>query len=320
MIRLLKLYERFGIFLFILIGSVFLAVTTPTFLTGETILNIITQGTYGAIVGFGMTFAITSGGFDLSVETPMAMCSVFLALLIPTIGVVPAIPSAIAIASLIGVFNGVVIAKLKVSPLITTIATLSIMRGMSLIIAGGRQIVITERWFAIVGTGTTLGVPNPVLIMLALFLFFYIVLYHTPFGRHVSAVGSNEYSARISGINVDRVKILVYWIVALTAAVAGMIRTSQTLIGIPTMAPDFMLTALTVTILGGTSLAGGRGNLWGTLFAGVFISMIYYGLNLLDVQFFYQRLSLGAVLIIALFIDGVRNRFLEAAKARGVAV
>jgi ribose transport system permease protein len=320
MIKLLKLYEQFGIFLFILAGSVILMLATPTFLTRDTILNIVTQGTYGAIVGFGMTFAITSGGFDLSVETPMAMCSVVLALLIPLIGVISAIPAAIAFASLIGIFNGVIIAKLRVSPLITTIATLSIMRGMSLIVAGGRQIVITERWFAIVGTGRSLGIPNPVWIMLGLFIIFYVVLYHTPFGRHVSAVGSNEYSARISGINVDRVKILVYWIVALTAAVAGMIRTSQTLIGIPTMSPDFMLTALTVTILGGTSLSGGRGNLWGTLFAGIFIAMIYYGLNLMDVAFFFQRLALGGVLILALFIDGVRKRYLEAAKARGVIV
>ena len=104
------------------------------------------------------------------------------------------------------------------------------------------------------------------------------------------------------------------------ASIAGTIRTSQTLIGIPTMSPGFVLVAITVTILGGTSLSGGKGNLWGTLFAGVFISMIYYGLNLIGVQIFYQMLSVGLVLIFALFIDGIRNRYLEAAKAKGIKV
>jgi ribose transport system permease protein len=320
MIRFLKLYEKFGIFFFIVAGSIFLSIAAPNFLRLNTILNIITQGTYGAIVGFGMTFAITSGGFDLSVETPMAMCSVFIAILIPKVGIPLAILFAIAIASCIGLFNGVIIAKLRVSPLITTIATLSIMRGASLIVAGGKQIVIKQKVFMELGTGTLAGIPIPIIIMLVLFVFFYFLLYHTAFGRHVSAVGSNEYSARISGINVDLVKIGVYWLVAITAAIAGTIRTSQTLIGIPTMSPDFMLVALTVTILGGTSLSGGRGNLWGTLFAGIFISMIYYGLNLLGVQIFYQMFSVGLVLIAALFIDGLRTRYLEVAKAKGIKV
>jgi ribose transport system permease protein len=133
-------------------------------------------------------------------------------------------------------------------------------------------------------------------------------------------VGSNENAARISGLNVNLIKVGVFMLVSVTAAVAGTIRTSQALIGIPTMSPGFVLVAITVTILGGTSLSGGRGNLWGTLFAGVFISMIYYGLNLLAVQIYYQMLSVGAVLIFALFIDGIRNRYLEAAKARGIKV
>jgi ribose transport system permease protein len=170
------------------------------------------------------------------------------------------------------------------------------------------------------GTGKTLGVPNPIYIMIFLFVFFYFLLYHTPFGRHISAVGSNENASRISGLKVDMIKILTFVLVSFTASIAGTIRTSQTLIGIPTMSPGFVLVAITVTILGGTSLSGGKGNLWGTLFAGVFISMIYYGLNLIGVQIFYQMLSVGLVLIFALFIDGIRNRYLEAAKAKGIKV
>jgi ribose/xylose/arabinose/galactoside ABC-type transport system permease subunit len=320
MVKFLKLYEQIGIFIFIVAASIFLSIASPHFLKGDTILNIVAQGTYGAIVGFGMTLAITSGGFDLSVDAVMALTSVFLSILIPLIEIPLAILISLIVASFVGLINGLIITKLKVNPLITTLAMMTIIRGVALIVAGGRQIVIHQKVFMEVGTGKTLGVPNPIYIMVVLFVLFYFILYHTPFGRHISAVGSNESAARISGLRVEMIKIFVFVLVSFTAGIAGTIRTSQTLIGIPTMSPGFVLVAITVTILGGTSLAGGRGNLWGTLFAGVFISMIYYGLNLIGVQIFYQMLSVGLVLILALFIDGIRTRYLETLKAKGIKV
>ncbi len=320
MVKFLNLYEKIGIFIFIVTGSVILSIASPHFLEGDTILNIVTQGTYGAIVGFGMTLAITSGGFDLSVDAVMALTSVFLSILIPLIGIPLAILISLIVASFVGLINGLIITKLKVNPLITTLAMMTIIRGVALIVAGGRQIVIHQKVFMEVGTGKTLGVPNPIYIMVVLFVLFYFILYHTPFGRHISAVGSNESAARISGLKVDLIKIFVFVLVSFTAGIAGTIRTSQALIGIPTMSPGFVLVAITVTILGGTSLAGGRGNLWGTLFAGVFISMIYYGLNMIGVQIFYQMLSVGLVLLFALFIDGIRSRYLEILKAKGIKV
>ena len=320
MIKFLKLYEKIGIFIFLVAGSIFLSIASPHFLQSDTILNIIAQGTYGAIVGFGMTLAITLGGFDLSVDAVMALTSVFLSILIPLIGIPLAIFISLIGACFVGLINGLIITKLRVNPLITTLAMMTIIRGVALIVAGGRQIVIHEKVFMEVGTGKLLGVPNPIYIMVVLFVIFYFILYHTPFGRHISAVGSNESAARISGLKVDLIKIFVFVLVSFTAGVAGTIRTSQTLIGIPTMSPGFVLVAITVTILGGTSLSGGRGNLWGTLFAGIFISMIYYGLNLIGVQIFYQMLSVGIVLILALFIDGIRGRYLETLKAKGIKV
>jgi ribose/xylose/arabinose/galactoside ABC-type transport system permease subunit len=320
MIKFLKLYEKIGIFIFLVAGTIFLSFASPHFLQGDTLFNVVAQGTYGAIVGFGMTLAITSGGFDLSVGAVMALTSVFLSILIPLIGIPLAILVSLIVASFVGFINGLIITKLKVNPLITTLAMMTIIRGVALIVAGGRQIVIHQKVFMELGTGKSLGIPNPIYIMVILFVIFYFILYHTPFGRHISAVGSNESAARISGLNVDLIKIAVFALVSFTAGVAGTIRTSQTLIGIPTMAPGFVLVAITVTILGGTSLAGGRGNLWGTLFAGIFISMIYYGLNIIGVQIFYQMLSVGIVLIVALFIDGIRRRYLEKLKAKGIMV
>jgi ribose transport system permease protein len=320
MIRFLKLYERFGIFLFIILGFVFLSFASPNFLKRDTLLNVIAQGTYAAVVGFGMTLAITSGGFDLSVESVMALSSVLLATFIPMLGIPLAILVALAAASFVGLLNGLVIAKLKVSPLITTLAMQTIVQGAALLVTSGKMVVIKEKQFMELGTGKTFGVPNQIYLMVLFFVIFYLILYHTPFGRKVSAVGSNETAARISGVNVDLVKVGVYILVAFTAGLTSVIRTSQALIGLPSMAAGFVLVVITVTILGGTSLAGGRGNLWGTLLAALFISMVYYGLNLINLQIFYQMLAVGLVLLLALFIEGLRVRYLQAAKAKGIKV
>jgi len=320
MIRFLKLYEKFGIFIFIVAGAVFLTIATPNFLKLDTILNIIAQGSYAALVGYGMMLALMSGGFDLSVESVMALVSVFLAILIPAIGIPLAILVSVLIGSVVGVINGVIISKLKVNPLITTLSMSTIIKGVALLVAGGRMIVIGQKQFMTIGTGKLLGIPIPIYIMVVFFAVFYLVVYRSPFGRHVAAVGSNESASRISGLDVDLVKIGVYVLVAFMAGVAGVIRTSQALIGMPSMSPGFVLVGLTVTILGGTSLTGGRGNLWGTLLAGIFVSMIYYGLNLINVQIFYQMLSVGLVLMLALFIEGLRVRYLIAAKAKGIKV
>ena len=320
MIRFLKLYEKFGIFIFIFIGAVFLSIATPNFLKLDTILNIIAQGSYAALVGFGMTLAITSGGFDLSVESSMGLASVVLAILIPVAGIPLAILGGVVAATCVGLLNGLIIAKLKVNPLITTLGMATIIKGVALLVTSGKMIVIKQREFLAIGTGKILGIPNPIYIMVAFFAVFYFVVYRSSFGRHVAAVGSNESAARISGVNVDAVKIGVYALVALTAGLASVMRTSQALIGMPSMAPGFVLVVLTVTILGGTSLTGGRANLWGTMLASIFIAMIYYGLNLISLQIFYQMLAVGIVLMLALFIEGLRLRFLKAAKAKGIKV
>jgi ribose transport system permease protein len=320
MIRFLKLYEKFGIFIFIFVGAVFLSFATPNFLKLDTLLNIIAQGSYAAVVGYGMTLAVTSGGFDLSVESVMALTSVFLAILIPAIGIPMAILVALIVATSVGVLNGLIIAKLKVNPLITTLSMMTIIKGVALLVAGGKMIVILQKQFMTIGTGKLLGIPNPIYVMVAFFAVFYLVVYRSSFGRHVAAVGSNESAVKISGVNVDAVKIGVYALVALCSGLASVVRTSQALIGMPSMAPGFVLVVLTVTILGGTSLTGGRANLWGTFLAAVFVSMIYYGLNLINLQIFYQMLSVGTVLMLALFIEGLRLRYLKAAKAKGIKV
>ena len=320
MIKFLKLYEKIGIFILIIAASVFLAIVSPNFRHLDTILSIIQQGCYGAIIAFGMTFAITSGGFDLSVEAVMGLTSVIIAMLIPSLGFAGSIIIAILASCFVGLINGVLITKMGISPLIATLAMQVILRGASLLITSGRQVVISQKSFMLIGATEVFGIPTPIIYMVVLFAIFFILLNQTSFGRHVAASGSNEQAAKMSGLNVTLIKTIVYILVAFSASIVGIIRTSQALIGIPTMAPGFTLNVLTITILGGTSLAGGRGNLIGTLFAGVFISMIYYGLNLLNVQIFYQMLAVGITLLFALFIDGLRMRYLEVAKVKGIRI
>lgn len=321
MIKFLKLYEKIGIFILIVAASVFLAIVSPNFRNLNTILSIIMQGSYGAIIAFGMTFAITSGGFDLSVEAIMGFTSVIIAMLIPSLGFAGSIIIAILASCFVGFLNGVLITKVGISPLITTLSMQVILRGASLIITNGRQVVISQKSFMSIGASKVFNlIPTPIIYMVVLFAIFYLILNQTSFGRHVAASGSNEQAAKMSGLNVNLIKTVVYILVAFSASIVGVIRTSQTLIGIPTMAPGFTLNVLTIAILGGTSLAGGKGNLTGTLFAGIFISMIYYGLNLLNVQIFYQMLAVGIALLFALFIDGLRMKYLETAKVKGIRV
>ncbi|MEI7615186.1 MAG: ABC transporter permease [Actinomycetota bacterium] len=321
MVKFLKLYEKAGIFILIIAASIFLAIASPNFRNVDTILGIIMQGSYGAIIAFGMTFAITSGGFDLSVEAVMGLTSVIIAMLIPSLGFAGSIIIAVLASCFVGFLNGVLITKLGISPLITTLSMQVILRGASLIITNGRQVVIAQKSFMSIGASKAFGfLPMPIIYMAVLFAIFYIILNQTTFGRHVAASGSNEQASKMSGLNVSLIKTVVYILVAFSASIVGVIRTSQTLIGIPTMAPGFTLNVLTIAILGGTSLAGGKGNLVGTLFAGIFISMIYYGLNLLNVQIFYQMLAVGITLLFALFIDGLRMKYLETAKIKGIRV
>src|SRR5665811_740106 len=188
MVKFLKLYEKMGIFILIVAASVFLAIVSPNFRNMDTILSIIMQGSYGAIIAFGMTFAITSGGFDLSVEAVMGLTSVIIAMLIPSLGFAGSIIIAVLASCFVGFLNGVLITKLGISPLITTLSMQVILRGASLIITNGRQVVIAQKSFMSVGASKAFGfLPMPIIYMAVLFAIFYIILNQTTFGRHVAA-------------------------------------------------------------------------------------------------------------------------------------
>jgi ribose transport system permease protein len=202
-----------------------------------------------------------------------------------------------------GAANGVLISKGKVAPFIATLATMTVFRGLTLVYTEGKPITGLNEDFAMLGRGFFLEIPMPVIWMLVSFAVLYFLLRHTTFGRHVYALGSNEEATRLSGIRTSRVKILVYSISGLFAALSGIILTSRLNSAQPTAGTAYELDAIAAVVLGGTSLAGGRGWIVGTLIGAMIIGVLDNGLNLLNVSSFYQQVVKGGVILIAVLLD-----------------
>jgi ribose transport system permease protein len=216
-----------------------------------------------------------------------------------------AVSAGLVLGALMGAANGFVIAKGKVAPFIATLATMTIFRGLTLVYTEGRPITgfSDSVAFKMIGRGYFLGVPVPVYIMLAIFLILYLVLKKTTFGRGVYAVGGNEEASRLSGLNVDRIKIGVYTISGLLSAFAGIILTSRLNSAQPTAGISYELDAIAAVVIVGTSLSGGRGRIVGTLIGALIIGVLNNGLNLLNVSSFYQQVVKGGVILLAVLLD-----------------
>lgn len=283
-----------------------LAFMSPDFLTIGNVMDVARQVSINAMIAFGMTLVILLGGIDLSVGSILAVSSVLMAMLLHA-GHSSAL--AVAIGILAGAFmgwvNGIVIAPGKVAPFIATLATMTLLRGLALVLSKGSPITgFSSDFFSMLGGGYFVGlIPIPVVSMLAVFALFWFVLRKTVFGRHVYATGGNAEAARLSGVKTDRVQIVVYTISGVMAAIAGVILTSRLNSAQPTAGAGYELDAIAAVVLGGTSLAGGRGWIFGTLVGALLIGVLNNGLNLLGVSAFYQQVIKGAVILLAVLLD-----------------
>jgi len=310
-----EIWERFALFVIILIGVVGLSLANPNFAALGNFKNFINQAAVVAITGAGMTLAIASGGFDLSVGSVFALAACFGAKTLMASNVTTSLAASLAVGLSIGILNGLIITKLKVPTFVATLAMMTIVRGFALIYTQGRDInIITEpskeATYKFFGGGYLFSLPVPMLFMIATFLIFYVILNHTAFGRHICAVGSNEQAAAYSGLNVDRIRIAVFALVGLTAAISAVIQTSQ-LMGVNggTSGLGFELQAIAVVVLGGTSLSGGRAKLFGTMAGAILVAIANNALNLYNTPIFYQYLVFGLILLAAVSTDGLRRRF-----------
>ncbi|EDK30272.1 ribose ABC transporter permease [Vibrio sp. 10N.261.52.A1] len=295
-----------------LIALIFLIVVVsflnPNFFTVDNILNILRQTSVNAIIAVGMTLVILTAGIDLSVGSVLALCGAFAASMIGMeIPVMVAVPTALLAGAALGAISGVIIAKGKVQAFIATLVTMTLLRGVTMVYTDGRPISTgftdTADAFAWFGTGYAMGVPVPVWIMVVVFASVWYLLNHTRFGRYVYALGGNESATRLSGIDVDKVKIGVYAICGLLAAVAGIIVASRLSSAQPTAGMGYELDAIAAVVLGGTSLAGGRGRIMGTLIGALIIGFLNNALNLLDVSSYYQMIAKAVVILLAVLVD-----------------
>ncbi|EJE4554436.1 ribose ABC transporter permease [Vibrio parahaemolyticus] len=295
-----------------LIALLFLIVVVsflnPNFFTVDNILNILRQTSVNAIIAVGMTLVILTAGIDLSVGSVLALCGAFAASLIAMeVPVLIAVPTALLAGAALGAISGIIIAKGKVQAFIATLVTMTLLRGVTMVYTDGRPIstgfTYTADAFAWFGTGYALGIPVPVWLMVVVFAAAWYLLNHTRFGRYVYALGGNESATRLSGINVDRVKIGVYAICGMLAALAGIIVTSRLSSAQPTAGMGYELDAIAAVVLGGTSLMGGKGRIMGTLIGALIIGFLNNALNLLDVSSYYQMIAKAVVILLAVLVD-----------------
>ncbi|MGL4381452.1 MAG: ribose ABC transporter permease [Vibrio sp.] len=280
----------------------------PNFFTVDNLLNILRQTSVNAIIAVGMTLVILTAGIDLSVGSVLALCGAFAASLVAMeVPVLVAVPTALLAGAVLGAISGMIIAKGKVQAFIATLVTMTLLRGVTMVYTDGRPISTgfndTADAFAWFGTGYALGIPVPVWLMVVVFASAWYLLNHTRFGRYIYAVGGNESATRLSGINVDSVKIGVYALCGLLAALAGIIVTSRLSSAQPTAGMGYELDAIAAVVLGGTSLMGGKGRIMGTLIGALIIGFLNNALNLLDVSSYYQMIAKAVVILLAVLVD-----------------
>lgn len=306
---LMKYKSVIGLLLF----SLIISIINPRFLSVPNILNILKQTSINSVIAAGMTFVILTGGIDLSVGSILAITGAIVATLISGgMNVFLAVIIGIIIGAGAGVLNGFIISKGKVQPFIATLATMTLIRGYTLVFTDGKPISIgtskSADIFSKIGSGYFLGIPIPVYIMIFVFALSYYILKHTPIGRYVFALGGNEEATKLSGINIDRIKLYVYGISGALSALAGIIITARLSSAQPQAGSGYELDAIAAVVLGGTSLAGGFGSVLGTVVGALIIGILNNALNLMDVSSYYQLLAKGFVILIAVLLDRKKNK------------
>ncbi|WP_419715126.1 ribose ABC transporter permease RbsC [Heyndrickxia oleronia] len=301
-----NIMQKLGPLLGFIILVVIVSILNPSFLQPLNILNLLRQVAINALIAYGMTFVILTGGIDLSVGSILALSSALMAgMMVSGLDPILAIIIGCLLGGIMGMVNGLLITKGKMAPFIATLATMTVFRGLTLVYTDGNPItgLSDSRLFQLFGRGYFLGIPVPAITMIIAFIILYIILQKTPFGRKTYAIGGNEKAALISGIKVPRVKIMIYSLAGLLSALAGAILISRLDSAQPTAGTSYELDAIAAVVLGGTSLSGGRGKIFGTLIGALIIGTLNNGLNLLGVSSFYQMVVKGIVILIAVLLD-----------------
>ncbi len=305
------LWEKYGITAVLLAAWVFAALFTPNFATLDNLQNVLRSASFVGIAAVGMTIAIISGTFDLSVGSTLALAAVACVWTGSRFGVAASIAAGLAMGLLVGAINGILVARVRIPAFIATLGMLFVVSGFTLILTGGQAYRYNTPNFVWMGNGDVLGFPVPFLVFLICALIGEGVLRRTVFGRRVFATGSNSTAAEIAGVPVQGISGSVFLVVGLFAGLAAVLLAARLYSAGPGLEPGFELRVIATVVLGGTRLQGGRGGMLGTVSAAILFATLANVLNLFHADAFWQRVVEGLVLLLALSIEGIRQRVEE---------
>jgi len=316
--QLVRIYVKKYIMELILAGLIFiLAFTAPNFFTVTNLLNILRNVSIQGVIAFGMTMVIISGEIDLSVGSTVALSGVLTAYFTGWLNKAYGLPMettvligmaiAFIVAAGAGLFNGFIRTQFRIPSFIVTLAMLNALYGIAGMITRSFPITTLPLWYNKLGAGYVFGViPIPALILIALFLLVLVIMNNTSFGREIYAVGGNEEAARLCGINVRKVKMVVMMVVQMTAALGGILVSSQVMSGSHTFGKGYELNVIAAVIIGGASLGGGRGKPWGTLVGLVFLGIIINAMTLLNMSEYMKNLVTGLLILLAVLLNSIK--------------
>lgn len=294
---------------------VLLSIAEPAFRSFANVINILQQVTVYAVLALGVNIVIFTGGIDISVGSVVAFTGIVMGKIIVEAGMpsIVGIVAALAIGTACGAFNGLMIAKFKLQPMIATLSMMSMARGAAYTIADGNTITGYSDGFRFIGSGCIPGtkIPVQIIFMILLYILFYYIMKYRKFGRYIYSIGGNEEATRLSGINVNKYKIMAYAISGLCAGIAAVLLTAKLNSAQSTAGLDYEMDAIASCVIGGTSLLGGFGSVWGTFVGAIIMIVIRNGLNLLNVSSNLQKLVIGVVILAAVLADAIRNGALK---------
>ena len=314
-----KITNKYMLEIILLAIVIIMTFTSRGFFTTANLLNILRNMSLQGVIAFGMTMVIIAGEIDLSIGSTVALSGVIIALTtgkLEKAGIMPmeqgvwiGILLAFISAGLFGMFNGFLLTKFKMPSFIITLAMLNVLYGLAAVLSKGFPVTTLPKWYDVFGAGQVFGViPVPAIILLAVFAIVFVVMTYTKFGRSVYAVGGNPEAARLSGINVKFVKIVCLVVVQLCAALSGLLVSSQVMSGAFSFGRGWEMTAISSAIIGGASLSGGIGKVWGTLVGLIILGVINNSMTLLGVDEYVQYIVRGLLILIAVLINTIQTQ------------
>jgi ribose transport system permease protein len=308
--RLKILLEKIPHVVYLFTGLIILfSFFSPNFFSIGNLSNVILQGSVLLIISLGLTLVMLSNGIDLSVGSLMSLCGMVAGVSLSRgLGLIPALFFGILVGLASGLFIGFLVARLRFSPFIATFGMMGVFEGISLFSNKGESIYWSESVFNFIGSGYLFNVPFPVWLAALAFVIVYVLLYKTPFGVNVYAIGGHEEGLRLSGVNVSRQKVLIYMVSGLLASIGGMVLSSRIASGHPTVGIGYEFEAIASSVIGGTTFFGGRGGIVGTLFGALMITLLRNGLNLLGYTTPYQYCAIGVILAVGITLNTLYKR------------